>query len=1062
MNRKRWLLIALMSSLLLLSCANMWGQATATATLQGTVMDKSQAVIGNKAEITLTNKENGVTRTVKTNDAGEYRFESLSAGRYSIKTTAPGFSTAEAKEVELLIGRTTTQNFTLLPGGVSETVEVTSAAPLVDQTKTDVSTNITPQQITDLPLIGRDIADLAYLSPGVKAADSYDPTKNRYSILSVNGDGGRNVNVTVNGIDNKDNTVGGPVMQLPAEAVQEFQISTQRFSAVNGRSAGAAINVITKSGSNNFHGSAFGFFRDLALNADQKLANGDGTTSTSNPPYSRQWFGGSVGGPIKKDKFFGFFAFERQREHTAIAESPTAFQQLSLVTALGAQPASTIPTPFFENRLNGRLDYTFNSKHSAYLSVSTQANNSLNDQSNGFFDLTEGNFTVNHLQVANLTLNSTLTPTLINQFTVGFQYWNNLIDSSTRKPLFTFPGGIQFGTNTNVPQNSIQRKYQFKDDIAKTIGKHTFKTGVDYIWTPFMGGFFEFNPTLEIDYGQSPSAILALPQGFATPGLVQGMSIAVGDPTFIIKDAKQLGLYFQDDWKVSQRLTVNAGLRYDKDFDFIGGSDIANSRTFQELQAAAPFSPLAALLVSKKASDYSKGFSPRVGFAYDLNGHGNHIVRAGFGMYYDNTFQNIPLFMEQQANTTIFQTAFAIGPSPGDAIPGQPGFTLANWNVINSPFPVIPPASAALNPGSTGRLMDPNYRTPVTEEWNGGYTWAINSKTAFEAEYVHVLSLHENKTINLDPNIPVDPSNITTLSRTGAPGGFFRPLDAAFTAAGVPKLGSVRDETSGGRSRYDGMNLSYRQRGLHKTDLTVNYTLARAVGYDQDGGSFRYYPRDPQKPLAPAEFGPSFNDERHHLTIAGTSHLPFGLEASPILQFGSARPFLPNSGSNMLNLGGGSAAGALVVTNADPKNLLSGTQLAPVTDSVSNIPRIDLAAAKCYYSGGCQLAAYSGLRGDPYFDMDARLAKNIKLGESRNLQLIFQAFNLFNHANYGNNFGFTRNEFSTIADPSVPISGKRQISTPDSTFNNPVGFINPSSSLLPRAFTAEFGARFSF
>ena len=497
MNSKRWLCLAVMSCLVLFS-ASMFGQATANASLQGTITDKSQAVIGNKAVVTLTNVETGATRTGNTNDSGEYRFDSLTAGMYSVKATAPGFSTAEAKNLELLVGRTSTQNFTLSPG-VTETVEVTTSAPLVDQTKTDVSTNITPEQITDLPLIGRDIADLAYLAPGVKAADSYDPTKNRYSILSVNGDGGRNVNVTVNGIDNKDNTVGGPVMQLPAEAVQEFQVSTQRFSAVNGRSAGAAINVITKSGSNNFHGSAFGFFRDLALNADQKLANGDGTTSTGNPPYSRQWFGGSIGGPIKKDKLFAFFALERQREHTSIAENPTAFQQLSLVGALNSpnlavQPASTIPTPFFENRLNGRLDYVFNPKHSAYLSVSTQANNSLNDQSNGNFDLTEGNFTVNHLQVANLTLNSILAPTLINQFTVGFQYWNNLIDSTTRTPLITFPGGIQFGTNTNVPQNSIQRKYQFKDDVAKTIGKHTFKSGVDYIYTPFMGGFFEFNP----------------------------------------------------------------------------------------------------------------------------------------------------------------------------------------------------------------------------------------------------------------------------------------------------------------------------------------------------------------------------------------------------------------------------------------------------------------------------------------------------------------------------------------------------------------------------------------
>ncbi|HEX3586094.1 MAG TPA: TonB-dependent receptor [Candidatus Angelobacter sp.] len=1010
MNRKRYLLIALMSSLLLLSCVSMWGQATANSSVQGTITDKTQAVIGNKAEVTLTNKETGVVRTTKTNDTGEYRFDSLSAGVYSLKVTAPGFSAAEAKNLELLIGRTSTQNFSLAPGAVSETVEVTSAAPLVDQTKTDVSTNITPEQITDLPLIGRDIADLAYLAPGVKAADSYDPTKNRYAILSVNGHGGRNVNVTVNGVDNKDNTVGGPVMQLPAEAVQEFQVSTQRFSAVNGRSAGAAINVITKSGSNNFHGSAFGFFRAQALNADQKVANGDGTTSSVNPPYSRQWFGGSIGGPIKKDKLFAFFAYERQREHTSIAESPSAFQELSLVTSLGAQPATTVPTPFFENRLNGRLDYIFNSNNSAYLSVSTQANNSLNDQSNGLFDLTEGNFTVNHLQVANLTVNSTLNPTLINQFTFGFQYWNNLIDSTGRTPLFTFPTGIEFGTNTNVPQNSIQRKYQFKDDIAKTIGKHTFKTGIDYIWTPFMGGFFEFNPTLELDFNKLPSEILALPQGFQTPGLLVGgnangggMSIAVGDPTFIIKDAKQLGLYFQDDWKVSQRLTVNLGLRYDKDFDFVGGSDVAQSRTFQELQAAAAFSPLAASLVAKKATDYGKGFSPRVGFAYDLNGHGNHLVRAGFGMYFDNTFQNIPLFMEQQANPTIFQTAFALN-GAGDVVPGT-GIPLSAWHV-GSPLPTIPPPQAALTDQSIGRIMDPNYRTPVTEEFNGGYTWAINSKSVFEAEYVHVLSLHENKTLNVDANTPIDPSNISL--------GFFKPLTAAFTAAGVPVLSSVRDETSSGRSRYDGMNLSFRQRGFHKTDLTVNYTLARAVGYDEDGGSFRYYPRDPARPFAPEDFGPAFNDERHHLTFAATTHLPWGIDFSPILQAGSARPYNAISQGNDIGMGGGSAANALLAPGCTEQG---------------------------YYNRTCGLNPIFNLRGDPYFDMDARVAKNIKLGETRNLQLMFQAFNLTNHANYGNNFDGT---------------------TGLSSFGHPLGFINPTSSTLPRAFTGEFGARFSF
>jgi len=1029
LNHKQRLIALALAGFMLLGCASMWAQVTASSSLQGTITDKTQAVI-KSAEVTLTSKANGSTRTATTNDSGEYRFEGIAAGVYTIRAKASGFSTVEAKDLEVQIGRTATQNFMLAPGGVSETVEVTATAPLVDREKTDVSTNITPEQITDLPLIGRDIADLAYLSPGVKAADSYDPTKNRYAILSVNGEGGRNVNVTVNGVDNKDNTVGGPVMQLPAEAVQEFQISTQRFSAVNGRSSGAAINVITKSGSNNYHGSAFGFFREQNFNADQKQANGDGTTTTANPPYERQFFGGSIGGPIKKDKLFAFFAMERQREQTSLAESPLAFSELSLVTNLGAQPISIVPTPFFENRINGRLDYIINSKNSAYFSVSTQANNSLNDQSGATFDASEGNFTKNHLQVANLTVNSTLSPTLINQFTAGFQYWNNLIDSTTRAPLFTFSNNIQFGTNTNVPQQSIQRKFQFKDDVSKTIGKHTFKSGVDYIFTPFMGGFFEFNPTLEIDYGLLPSQILAKPQGFQTPGLVQSMSIAVGDPSFIIKDAKQLGLYFQDDWKFSQRLTLNLGLRWDKDFDFIGGSDVAGSRTFQELQAAAKFSPLAASLVAKQANDYSKGFSPRVGFAYDLTGNGNHVLRGGFGMYYDNTFQNIPLFMEQQANATIFQTAFSL--SGSDIVPGT-GIPLSSWHIGN-PLPTTPVASAQLTPGSIGRLMDPNYRTPVTEEMNAGYTWAINKSSVLEVEYVHVLSLHENKTINLDANAPVTPGNITTLSRTGAPGGFFRPLDAAFAAAGVPVLGSVRDEQSIGRSRYDGMNVSYRQRAFHKTDLTMNYTLSRAVGYDQDGGSFRYYPRDPQQPLAASEFGPSFNDERHHLTIAATAHLPFGLEFSPIVQVGSARPYAAIASTNLLNLGGGSAAGTLIVPKNDPTNFLNFFNASTQTWNT-------LGAVQCYYAGNCVAAPYNSLRGDPYFNMDARVAKNIKLGEKRNLQVMFQAFNLTNHANYGNNFG------TTVDDP---------------TFKQATGFINPTSSLAARAFTGEFGARFSF
>jgi hypothetical protein len=998
-------------------------QATASGAVTGTVSDPSQAVVTG-AEVTIVSLATDEKRTTTTNSTGAFRFDLLPAGNYKLTISSSGFSTV-TQSVELLVGQTLTSNISLRPGAATQTVEVAGENPLIDTTKTSVSTEITPTEVEQLPMVGRDVANLAYLAPGVKFADSYDPTKARYAILSVNGDGGRNVNVTLNGVDNKDNTVGGPVMQFPLEAVEEYKISTQRFSAENGRSEGAAINVITKRGGNGYHGSLFGYFRDTSLNTDEKDANGDGTSSPSHPDYTRQQFGGSVGGPFKKDKAFGFFALEREREHQNAAEETKPFQELTAAAPYfsGDKPWAAIPKPFYEYRYNGRADYTFTPRESAYISYTSQANNSLNDQSDGKGDANNGNFTVNHLQLASLNINSILNDTTVNTATFGFQYWNNLIASKISAPLVTFnltpTSGESFGTNTNVPQQSYQRKWQFKDDFSKTVGNHTFKGGVDYIWNPVEGGFFEFSSTLEIDFTDDPSKILTdskdYPQQFATPGAVTGMTQANGDPYFNVA-TKQLGLYGQDDWKITRRLTLSLGLRWDKDFNMIGGSDIKHSRTYLELVALN--SPISNPFIRSIAKDDNLDFSPRFGFTYDLTGRGNHVVRGGYGMYYGNVFQNIPLFMEQMSNPTVFQTVLSLS-SPTDSVPGT-GKTLGQWRYGVDPMPTIPPPSTQLATGSVGRLMDPDYRNPITEEWNGGYSWAINQAMAVEAEYTHVLGIHENKTINIDQKIPIN-------------GKMTLPLDPAFAAnPSIPELASVRNEESIGRERYDGVFFVFKDHIANRLQLDANYALSWAYGYDTGGGSFRNYPRNGYAPFASYEWGPSPNDERHHVTVDGLVTLPKGFELAPILQYGSARPWQPSNSTNAINTGGGTTA-AVVVPISAPTNYQAYAGASQAT------------TAACYWGINepktCTIAKYDPLRGDPFFQLDMRLAKNITFHDRYNIQLVAQAFNLTNRANYGNDYG------SGITSTS---------------YGHPVGFIAPGSTTIPRSLWGEMGARFTF
>ncbi len=819
-------------------------------------------------------------------------------------------------------------------------------------------------------------------------------------------------------------------MQLPLSAVEEFDISTQRFSAANGRSEGAAINVITKSGTNSFHGGGYFYDTQTALNADDYFSEQSGEPT---PEFQRQQFGGDLGGPIRKDKDFAFFALERQREHTAIPVTAEALTSLTLAEPIGADPVAAIPTPYFDWRYSGRLDHRFNPDELLFFTYSAQNNNSQNDQSTNLNDLTAGNFTTNHLILSTLTLSSVLSSTVVNDATAGYQYWENNIGTNKLTPFTAiFPDGSTFGTNGNVPQQSIQKKWQFKDDVSIVRGTQTFHTGVDFVWEPVLGGLFEFTPVPTLTFVANPADLLnntggLYPDGFASPGAVGNMVGAAGDPDFFMDGGtKMIGVYFQDDWKIHPSLTLNLGARWDKDIGLYASNEIPNNRTYQELKAIG--SPYARSI----PQDDNRGLSPRIGFAWDIRGNGRQVLDGGYGLYFGQTFINIPLFMMQQANPFIFATTYNItSAGPGDpnctpatcTVPGT-SILLSNWRFGVDPLPVSPAAPTELPAGSTGRLMDPGYRNPYSEQWNVGYTYEINSISSFEIDYIHELGLHEANQLNINPK----------LLATGQ-----RVLAAAFAAAGVPALGTIDVSQSDGRSRYDGLNFVYKRHMSQHFTINASYVLSRAVGWDGSAASFGNSPVNPLAPWNPAiDFGPVPNDERHHIAASGIVTLPWGFEVAPIAQFGSARPFSAAAGQDILGIG--SNTPRAVVQDSDPTDYTYYTTFQK-QNGLTNSQLLKTEQA-CIAADQCELSPFDSLRGQDFFQLDARLTKGVSFGDKGQLRLIFQAFDLTNRANFGNGFGTSVRSLAT--------------------FDRPTGFIAPSGTILPKSFRAEFGAEYSF
>src|ERR1041385_4866879 len=345
-----------------------------TADITGRITDQQGNVVSG-ATVTAANKGTGASRTVTTNDAGEYTITQLPPGKYDLSVEATNFRKALAQDFELNVGAKVTKNFELQPGEITATVQVTGEAAPVNTVTSEIGKSITPQEIQNLPLLNRTFANLSLIAPEARPVGTFDPTKTHVGNVAFSGGDGRQVDVNVDGGDNKDNVVGSLLQNFAYEGIQEFQVLQHRWTAESGRAVGGVVNVISKSGSNEFHGSGFFNFRNQSLRARDFFEK---QTTDPKPKYNREEFGGSIGGRIVKDKLFFFGAIERFRERQNLLVNPALLPQIAAIPNVTASP--TIPLPYNDTLLTIKIDHHISDKQSMFYRYAYQKNDSPNDQ----------------------------------------------------------------------------------------------------------------------------------------------------------------------------------------------------------------------------------------------------------------------------------------------------------------------------------------------------------------------------------------------------------------------------------------------------------------------------------------------------------------------------------------------------------------------------------------------------------------------------------------------------------------------------------------------------------
>ena len=1000
-------------SLLLALATPALGQQATKATLTGVVTDPNGAVVAGVTVIAI-QTNTGVRRQTVSNEEGLYVLADLAPGDYEIRVEASGFLTKVSKvPVPVKVGQSFTLNVSLEIGLTEQTVVnlYDHGKQVIDISDSLVQGVIESREVDSLPLNGRNFLELALLVPGNAPAPNFDPTKTNTFVISSAGQLGRGGNVSVDGADNNDDVVGGPVQNISQEAIREFQIATNRFSAQQGRSGSSVINVITKSGGNDLHGSASAYFRNQHL---QGLPATFDRRLEEEPPFDRQQYAFTLGGPIKKERawFFGSFEYRNQDGVVLVGERNLASR--SIIRGFAGSPLDDFLT-------TERVDWSPTVLDSLSFRYSFQRENGINAstlvRSIGSASQRQSSLNKTHSFLGNYT--RVLSAVDVNSFNFGFSDFINQTLPVTPGPQLTFPS-LQDGASFRVPQQTKQRRFQFSDTFTFIRGNHKFSAGgeiqrvqSDLDLKVFQQGRIE----LIEDF---PDFDRDLDGRVDDNDLLFAVTLRSGFPerSLLLPDTNNtyFAAFFQDDWRVHPHLTLNLGLRYELD------TDVKNVSRVDELN------PLILPFLQGERKRDRNNFAPRVGFNFSTEDLRTSI-HGGYGIYYDRVTLEI-----QTLERGLDGRALPVEVRAGNLFFIPPQFL---FDPVNGVFP--PPAPTLANPftgfvlpgaGAGGiNIIDNDLQNPMVHQMNFGVQRELGGEMVLRADYVRNVGTHFiiGRIIGTVPFNPV---------------------------VGGPEI--VKNLESSVRTKYDGLLLSLEKRFAKRHQFRASYTLSRSFNFANDDQiPFSNGPIDSSN--LQLEYGPTPNDQRHRFTFSGVFVLPWDLRVSPILTLASSVPLdilLPDGSSRVCELSRNAGArefqtGAQLNAVLTQINAAGGSLCPNADPSTGFKPRVPL-----------PLVRYDLQFGDSFSSLDLRVSKVFKLGERVTLEPIAEVFNVFNVTNVlgisnVNYSGFSNVLVRDSSDPNSPGFNR------SSSFGQPVttaGGVFGSGG--PRAF--QFAARLTF